>query len=164
MAPLDVLGGWECPASGDGLEPCDGRKRPSLQSCAMGPQSPAPHPLSGSCFLALVSLRPSLLVPCGNLGDTLPPSSALGEAPHPQGPYTHQTSQIAPCGNFVLCSDKLCVMILQQQKHLRKECLFPLARCAMQPGSRCPWEGTKINQMHSAGGTSTKGLCGQEAI
>ena len=112
MAPLDMLGGWQCPASGDGLEPCDGRKRPSLQSCAMGPQSPAPHPLSGSCFLVLVSLRPSLLVPCGNLGDTLPPSSALGEAPHPQGRYTHQTSQIAPCGNFVLCSDKLCVMIL----------------------------------------------------
>ena len=45
MAWLDALDGWEWPASGGGLNPWDRRRRPCLQSCAVGPQSPTPHSL-----------------------------------------------------------------------------------------------------------------------
>lgn len=162
---LDTLDGWEWPSSGGGLDPWDRRRRPCLQSCAVGPQSPRP-----TLSLVLVSccrccLGPHHWFPCDNLGH--PPSllcPALGEAPHPQGPCTRRHLRLllvaTPC--FALIN---LVSQYSDNRSIRgKSVFFSFPECAMQPGSSCPQEGTKINPAHRAGGTSTKGVHAQEAI
>jgi len=83
MARLDALDGWEWLASGGGLDPWDGTRWPCLQRCAVGPQSPTPHPLWFLFLAASVSWALTIGSPVITWGTSPPPSSALPwEKPH----------------------------------------------------------------------------------
>lgn len=108
MARLDALDGWEWLASGGGLDPWDGTRWPCLQRCAVGPQSPTPHPLWFLFLAASVSWALTIGSPVITWGTSpLPPLPCPGRSPTPIGTLHTPASQIAPCGNFMLCSDNL---------------------------------------------------------
>lgn len=133
-------GRWEWLASGGGLDPLGqegGGPVCRAVLWVLSPHAPPSLVLVSCCWCCL---GPHRWFPCDNLGHlhslTLP---LPWEKPHTHRTLHTPASQIAPCGNSVLCSDKLGVHDAWTFKSIQEQRVsFSVPECSMQPGSSCP--------------------------